>query len=187
MTDPSTHLFWITSRAAGATALVLSSLAVLAGLMQAGRPLKLKRAPELRALHEALSLATLIAVAIHGLSLLGDSYLHPSIIDIAVPFVGAYRPLWTGIGIAAGYGFAVLGLTYYARSRIGPSRWRSLHRLTAVFWIGGIVHTLGSGTDAGTWWFLGLTGIVVIPAAAMLVARHLPRSRPVRPAGALDG
>jgi methionine sulfoxide reductase heme-binding subunit len=176
MTDPSTHLFWITSRAAGVTALILSSFAVLAGLGLAGKPLKLKRGPELRALHEALSLAALIAVAIHGLSLLADSYLRPGIVGIAVPFAGAYRPLWTGIGIVSGYGLAVLGLTYYARSRIGPARWRSVHRLTALFWVGGIVHSLGSGTDSGTWWFLGVTGIVVVPAAAMLIARHLPRS-----------
>jgi methionine sulfoxide reductase heme-binding subunit len=176
MTDPSTHLFWITSRAAGVTALILSSLAILAGLGLAGKPLKLKRGAELRALHEALSLATLIAVAIHGLSLLADSYLRPGIVGIMIPFAGAYRPLWTGIGIVSGYGLAVLGLTYYARSRIGPARWRSVHRLTALFWLGGIVHSLGSGTDSGTWWFLGVTGIVVVPAAAMLIARHLPRS-----------
>jgi DMSO/TMAO reductase YedYZ heme-binding membrane subunit len=39
------------------------------------------------------------------------------------------------VGIVAGYGLAVLGLTYYMRERIGAARWRRLHRLTAVFWL----------------------------------------------------
>jgi hypothetical protein len=69
-----------------------------------------------------------------------------------------------------------------------------VRRLTALFWLGGIVHSLGSGTDSGTWWFLGLTGVVVVPAAAMLIARHLPRSGrytspedPARPLASRDG
>jgi sulfoxide reductase heme-binding subunit YedZ len=171
------HLFWITSRAAGVCALVLSSFAVVAGLLQSGLVPVRRRGPELRALHEALSLATLAALAVHGLSLLGDAYLHPGLTGIAIPLAGSYRPLWTGIGILSAYGLAALGLSYYARSRIGAERWRLLHRFTALFWAGGIVHSLGAGTDAGTWWFLLIVGVVAAPAAALLVFRFLPRGR----------
>lgn len=123
-----------------------------------------------------MSLAALALVAVHGVSLLGDAYLKPGITGIAIPFAGAYRPLWTGLGILAGYGLAALGLSYYARDRIGPARWKRLHRLTAAFWIAAIVHTMGAGTDSKQAWFLVLTGAFVIPAMALLVLRWLNRA-----------
>ena len=55
------HLFWITSRAAGTVALLLASVAVGLGLLH-GRASGCKgRGPDLRATHEALSLATIVA------------------------------------------------------------------------------------------------------------------------------
>ena len=178
----SEHLFWITSRAAGGAALILASAAVGAGLMvSAKRQGSNKR--DLRAIHEALSLTTLAMVALHGLALLGDSYLNPGLTGIAIPFVGSYRPLWTGIGIVSGYGLAALGLTYYARDRIGAARWRKMHRFVALFWVMGIVHTIGAGSDAGQLWFLMICGAVILPAAALLTLRLLDRwwSAPVGP------
>lgn len=166
------HLFWITSRAAGGAALLLASASVALGLMMSSRR-KTSNKRDLRALHEALSLTTLAMVALHGVALLGDSYLNPGLAGIAIPFVSAYRPLWTGLGIIAGYGLAVLGLTYYLRDRIGAARWRRLHRLTAVFWLLAIGHTIEAGSDAAQIWFLAVSGVVVIPAALLLALRWL--------------
>jgi sulfoxide reductase heme-binding subunit YedZ len=165
------HLFWITSRAAGIAALMLSSVSVCVGLLMGGRALK-GRGPDLRAAHEALSLATIGALFVHGLSLIGDAFLHPSLADVSIPFVSGYKTLWTSTGIVAFWAMALLGLSYYARSRIGVQRWRRLHRFTALAWILGLVHSLGEGTDAGQTWFLAMVGIVVIPAIALLVVRH---------------
>ncbi|MGN6588535.1 MAG: ferric reductase-like transmembrane domain-containing protein [Solirubrobacterales bacterium] len=172
------HLFWITSRAAGGAALLLASASVLLGLMMSST----RRNPnkrDLRTLHEALSLTALAMVGLHGVSLLGDAYLNPGITGILVPFVGKYRPLWTGIGILAGYGLAALGLSYYFRDRIGAARWRRVHRLTAVFWLLAIAHTIGAGSDAVEPWFLVVNGAIVIPAAFLLVLRWLIRSSPL--------
>lgn len=175
------HLFWITSRAAGTAALVLSSLAVAAGILIGARGGALRGfGGDTKALHEALSLATLVAVAVHGVALLGDHYLHPSILDIAVPFTGAYRPLWTGIGIVAGWGLAALGLSYYARASIGQSRWRSLHRFTALFWLFGIAHSLGAGTDASQIWFLLMLAAPAAPALVLLLGRLSRGTAPPR-------
>ena len=166
------HLFWITSRAAGGAALLLASAAVGFGLMLSARRAGANKR-DLRPVHEALSLSALAMVALHGISLLGDSYLNPGIAGIAVPFTGSYRPLWTGIGIVAGYGLAVLGLSYYLRDRIGAQRWRRLHRFTAIFWLAAIVHTIGAGSDVAEIWFLGLSGLLVVPAATLLTLRWL--------------
>ena len=168
------HIFWITSRAAGGSALLLASASVAVGLMMSSKRQGSNKR-DLRAIHEALSLTTLAMVALHGISLLGDSFLNPGLAGIAIPLAGSYRPIWTGIGIVAGYGLAVLGLTYYLRERIGAGRWRRLHRLTAVFWLLAIGHTIGAGSDAAEWWFLIASGALVIPAALLLILRWLGR------------
>ena len=176
MTGAGTHLFWITSRAAGVSALVLASVSVTAGLAIGARGGPLRgRSAQLRTMHEALSLATLAALSLHGLALLGDGWLHPSLGDVAIPFVSDYRPFWTGVGIIGGYGLAALSLSYYARARIGVARWRVLHRFIAAFWLLGVVHTLGAGTDAGQPWFLALSAIVVLPPLVLIGIRWRSR------------
>jgi len=174
------HLFWLASRAAGIVALILSSLGVCAGLLMSSR-LRRGHGTDLRVAHEALSLATLAAIAVHGLTLLGDGFLKPSLADISVPFVSGYETLWTTMGIVAFWTLALLGLSYYLRTRIGVDRWRRLHRLTALAWVLGIAHSLGEGTDAGETWFLVMTAIVVVPALALLVSRWLPARKPAAP------
>jgi methionine sulfoxide reductase heme-binding subunit len=166
------HVFWITSRAAGTAALVLSSLSVCLGLLMGGRLVK-RRGGDLRVAHEALSLATLGALLVHGLSLLGDGYLHAGLADVAVPFLSGYKTFWTAAGIIAFWTLLALGVSYYARSRIGQERWRRLHRFTALAWVLGVAHSLGEGSDAGQTWFLATTAIVVLPALTLLVVKHL--------------
>ena len=166
------HLYWITSRAAGTAALLLSSLSVCVGVLMGGR-LRRGRGPDLRVTHEALSLATLIALLVHGLTLLGDGFLHPSLGDVSIPFLSGYKTLWTSAGIIGFWAMLLLGLSYYARARIGVQRWRVLHRFTALGWILGLVHALGEGTDAGQTWFLAMTAIAVVPAIGLLLVRWL--------------
>jgi sulfoxide reductase heme-binding subunit YedZ len=169
----SQHLFWITSRSAGIVALLLSSASVSLGLLMGGRLLK-RRGADLRTMHEALSVATMAAIVLHAGALLGDSYLKPSLAAVTIPFVGSYAPLWTSLGIVCGWLTLALGLSYYARARIGVARWRRLHRWTALVWLLSIAHALGEGTDAGQVWFLASAAIVAVPAALLLVVRHVP-------------
>jgi methionine sulfoxide reductase heme-binding subunit len=176
-TATGSHLFWITSRAAGTAALLLSSTSVGVGVTMGGRLWK-GRGVDLRVAHEALSLATIAAIVVHGVSLLGDSFLHPSLADIAIPFASSYREPWTAIGIVAGWATILLGLSFYARGRIGQERWKKLHRFTALAWILGIAHALGQGTDAGQRWFLVGLGIVALPALGLLLMRHATRTAP---------
>ena len=129
------------------------------------------RGIDLRASHEAMSLATLAAMVVHALALLGDNYLHPSLADLTVPFVSAYKTLWTSIGIVAGWGLLLLGGSFYARRWIGVRRWRVMHRFTVLFWALGVVHSVGEGTDARSPWFLFLTAVAVVPPVGLFIAR----------------
>jgi sulfoxide reductase heme-binding subunit YedZ len=178
-TSASTHLFWITSRAAGITALLLASGSICLGLVMAGR-LRRGGGPDRRVLHEALSLATMAALLVHGFALLGDRYLHPGVLDISIPFVSSYKTTWMSIGIIGGWGLIFLGLGYYARNAIGPQRFKLLHRFTVLFWIGGLVHSIGEGTDAGQVWFVALVAIGVLPAAGLFTIRWVESVQPAR-------
>lgn len=169
------HLFWIVSRAAGILALVLSSASVTVGLSMGGRFVK-RRGLDLKSIHEALSLATIVALVIHAVSLLGDGFMSPNIADLTVPFVSGYQRWWTSLGILSGWALILLGLSYYARTKIGVARWRMLHRFTALAWLGGLAHSLGEGSDAGELWFLVSVAVVTIPALALLTARLSQRA-----------
>jgi len=170
------HLYWLASRAAGSAALLLASASVCVGLAGSMRLLK-RRIGDLRVTHEALSLATIAALLVHVLTLLGDGFLHLSPAELTVPFLSSYQTLWTTAGIVGFWMLLALGLSYYARARIGVQRWRMLHRFTALAWVLGLAHSLGEGTDAGQAWFLVMIAIVVLPALALLAARGLKASR----------
>jgi sulfoxide reductase heme-binding subunit YedZ len=181
MTVASSTFFWITSRAAGTTAMVLASVAVGLGLTMGGKLVR-GAAAERRAIHEILSLSVLMAIAVHGLALVGDSWLHPSLLDVTVPFAAPYKTLYTSLGIIAGWGLAILGLAFYARRRIGASRWKSIHRFTAVAWLLALVHTFTEGSDVGRPWFIALIALTAAPALVLLVVRHVRPAKRARAA-----
>jgi sulfoxide reductase heme-binding subunit YedZ len=169
-TNASTHLFWVLSRGAGTTALILSSASVGVGLVMSGKLLK-GSSPDRRVYHEILSLAVMVAIAAHGLALVGDSFLHPSVLDVTVPFVFSYKTLSTSLGIIAGWGMIVLGLSYYVRERIGNERWKLMHRFTLLVWLTGLVHTFTEGTDRGQLWFIALIVLTTAPTLMLLAYR----------------
>ncbi len=177
-TDPAQHFFWLASRAAGVVALVLVALSVILGLAMAGRISRRPGLPaRLKVYHEALALSGLLAITTHGLLLLGDSYLRPGLAGIAVPFVIAAKPLWTGLGIIGGWLAAILGLSFYLRRWIGTRTWRWMHRWTLLVYALAVAHTLGSGTDARSPWLLAIVGATAVPIVFLATHRFLPATR----------
>src|SRR5512133_1894018 len=148
---------WFTSRAAGIGALFGASLTVALGVLMAAR-VKLPGLGriELRALHEAVALATLALIAVHGIALLADPVLKAGVGGILVPFASPYEPFGTALGQIAAYGIAGLSLTYYARRALGPKRGQQAHRAIPVFWALGLLHGLIVGTDAWAWWMIAV-------------------------------
>jgi hypothetical protein len=69
-----------------------------------------------------------------------------------------------GIGILAGWLAALLGLSFYARRRIGAQRWRRAHRWTVLVWAMSAVHTLTAGTDASTPWMRAILVVTTLPS-----------------------
>jgi len=167
-----THGWWLASRASGLVALVLVTVSVLLGLTMSG---KLMRRPgfakKLLAVHEQTALAGLIAIAVHGIALLGDPWLHPGVAGVAVPFALGFKTFFTGLGVIAGYLAALLGLSYYVRRRIGARLWRKAHRFTVAVYVLGLLHALGAGSDTGSPLFLLWAVGSGVPIACLFVYR----------------
>ena len=178
--DPGKYPWWLASRSAGIVAFILITTAVLLGLFMASN---VSRRPGLKRnllkIHEQVALAALAAIGAHGVLLLGDTWLRPGVTGIALPFTMAYRPLWTGLGILAGYLALVLGPTFYLRRRIGARRWRQIHRATVVVFALAVAHSLGSGTDGASLWFRAMA-IASVAAVAVLLAIRYRRRAPRR-------
>ncbi len=176
--DPLVHGWWLASRAAGVVALALVTGSTLLGLAMATHPRGARRhAARLVTLHEQLALTGLVAIAVHGITLLGDPWLRPGLTGIALPGAMTYRPLFTSLGVVAGWLAVVLALSYYLRGRLGVRRWQAIHRFTLAAWALAVVHTLGAGTDAGSGWLrwplLGSAALVLV-----LLARRVARRDP---------
>jgi sulfoxide reductase heme-binding subunit YedZ len=176
--DPTPYLWWLVARASGIVALGLVTVAVLLGLTMSS---KLLARPglgrTLLRLHEHVALVGLAAITVHGLALIGDPWLRPGLSGLTIPFTMSYRPLFTGLGVLAGYLAALLGLSFYARRRIGVKLWRKLHRATVLVWVLGVVHTLGAGSDAATQWLRAFTLLPAIPIVYLMVLRTLQGRR----------
>lgn len=180
------HGWWLASRAAGIVAILLLSASLLLGLLLATKTAPARWRARLGTAHERLSLVALAALAAHGAFLLGDAWLHPGLAGVTVPFAMDYRPLFTGLGVVAGYLALALSLSYYARRHVGARRWRSAHRFIPVAWGLAAIHVLGAGSDAGSAWLQAPIVLTFVLGGGLLglrIARTRSRAA-ARPAAA---
>ena len=182
---PTQQVFWFASRSFGILAMLMLGVSVAIGLTMSGRVARRPGLPaRLKRFHESATLVTLGLIVAHAGLLLFDSYLRPGLAGITLPFTLAYRPLFTGIGIIAGWLAAILGLSFYARRRIGVKTWRFMHRFTIVVYLLTLLHVIGSGTDARSPWMIAMLTGLTAPIVFAFSYRMLPAAprREPRPA-----
>jgi methionine sulfoxide reductase heme-binding subunit len=176
--SPLDYGWWLASRASGIVAFALMSVSVVIGLLLASGLARRPGLPrKLVAIHKQTALQGLIAIAVHGATLLGDGWLKAGLAGITIPFTLAYKPFFTGLGILAGYLAAGLGLSFYARRHIGVKRWRKIHRLTVVAWALGTIHAIGAGSDASATWFRAILLASSVPILFLFTYRVMPVTR----------
>jgi predicted ferric reductase len=112
-------------------------------------------------LHRAAALTGVGLIGTHVVSLLLDPYAQLRLVDLLLPFLAAYRPLWLGLGTLALDLLAVVTVVSLLRHRLGPRAFRTVHWATYLLWPTALLHALGSGTDAGTAWFRALGAVCV--------------------------
>lgn len=158
---------WALGRGTGVTALVFMTISIALGIAtRSGRPLLSLPRFGVTDVHRSAALIGTILVVIHVLSLLADPYAQLRLIDYVVPFLGAYKPLWLGLGTLAFDLLIAVMVTALARHRLGVRTFRVVHWATYGLWPLALVHSLGNGTDSGRPWFLAVAAVCVLVVGA---------------------
>lgn len=168
---------WYLSRSTGFVLLALFTATVVLGLLTAGRVAG-PRWPRFvtEALHRNLSLIAVTVLVLHVGAVVVDRYVPVDLIDVFVPFLSPYVPLWLGLGTLALDLLLLVVVTSLLRVRIGRRTWRVVHWLAYAAWPMSVMHGIGIGTDRP--WVLGST-VVAVAAVATAGGYRLTGSRTV--------
>jgi sulfoxide reductase heme-binding subunit YedZ len=166
---------WYFGRGSGVVSLVLLTIVVALGIgARSGRtPFGLPRFA-VNLLHRNAALLAVVFLAGHIVSLFFDPYAQLRIFDLVLPFVGAYRPFWQGLGTLGFDLVLAIVVTSLLRHRIGARAWRVVHWLAYLSWPVALMHGLGNGSDNGTWWLWTIAMTCVAVVAASVVWRLSP-------------
>jgi len=147
-------VFWYISRGSAVIAYVLLWFSMVLGLLMTNRLTRPWPGPAIsNEFHEFISLLGLAFVLVHAFILIGDSYIHYSILQVLTPFTSFdYRPFWVGVGQIGFYLWLVLVISFYVRKKIGNRTWRMLHFASFVAFLGAMIHGISSGTDSTAGW-----------------------------------
>jgi methionine sulfoxide reductase heme-binding subunit len=175
----SSPVDWYAARAAGIAAYVVLTVVVAFGLALAGKA-RSSAWPRFAVedVHRFGGLLVGFFVGLHVLTIAIDSYLPFSPVQLLVPLTSTYRPLWTGLGIAAAELLVALALTNRYRRRIPHRLWRRAHYLNFAVWAGATLHGLGGGTDRHAPWLVLLYAASAASVVGLVLWRALrPRAR----------
>jgi methionine sulfoxide reductase heme-binding subunit len=165
-------LLWYTTRGAGAVTLILLSVVVVLGILSTlrvqspGWPRFLTTG-----LHRNLALMTLVFLGLHIVTAVVDPFTNLGWAAAVIPFSSYYRTFWLGLGAISFELLLAIVLTSLVRGFIGHGVWRAIHWLTYAAWPVGVVHGIGTGTDATSAWMLAITAGCVAAVGVAIVLR----------------
>jgi sulfoxide reductase heme-binding subunit YedZ len=163
---------WYAGRGFGVSALVLLSLVMVLGIVtRSGRPIPGLPRFAVSALHRTTSLTAVAFVVLHVVTLTLDPYAQLRLIDTVVPFLGAFKPLWQGLGTVAADLILLLVGSSLLRHRLGLRTWRVVHWVAYLCWPVAVLHAFGNGTDARSTWMLAVLGSCVTAVGGALLWR----------------
>ena len=148
-----TEALWALGRGTGVVALVMFTITLVLGIVaRSGRSVGGLGRFGVAEVHRTAALTGVGLVAVHLGSLFFDPYAQLKLVDMVLPFVGSYRPLWLGLGTVAVDLLLVVTGVSLLRNRVGPRVFKGVHWLTYLLWPVALLHGLGTGTDAGSLW-----------------------------------
>lgn len=160
---------WALGRGTGVAALLLMTVSVLLGILtRSGRTAFGLPRFAVTLVHRNASLLASVFLLVHIVSLFFDSYAQLTIVDFVFPFLGADNPFWLGLGTLSVDLLLAVVVTALLRNRIGPRAFKAVHWLTYAMWPIALAHSLGTGTDAGSVWFIALAVVCTASVVAAL-------------------
>ena len=173
----SNPAFWYATRASGIAAYVILSTVVSIGISMGGKAQSPKWPRfSVEGIHRFGGLLVGALVAIHIATIAVDSFLPFSVLNLLVPFTSSYRPIWTGLGIAAAELLLALAITNHYRKRLSYAFWRKAHYANFAVWTLASIHGVMSGTDRSAWWLAIIYGLSIASVVALATWRFGQRS-----------
>ena len=134
-------------------------------------------------LHRFVTLLALVFTALHTLMVAIDPFIRFTPVEVMVPFLSHYRPLWIALGIVGAYLLIAVYLSEWVRPHVGYAWWRRFHYMSFVAFVLALVHGLGTGSDSRTPWAIGVYAASVGLVGALISVRSFPptgeRSHPI--------
>jgi predicted ferric reductase len=145
----TTHTTWYITRAAGWVAYFLLWFSTVWGLAIPTKFFERFLSPTFAVdFHEYISLLSIGFVILHVSVLMIDQYLPFSLAQILIPFISPYHPVWVGLGVLGFYLTLLVTITFYLRKRIGQKKFKAIHTLSLVGYLGVVLHAFFAGSDS---------------------------------------
>ena len=170
MNDP--HIWWYVTRSSAILAWILMSLSVVWGILLSTRIFRKVDSPgHLQDLHRYLGSLGLLMIGVHMVSLMLDGWLHFTPGQVLIPGHSFYRTVPVALGIIAFYLIVVVYGSSLLRNRLPPRFWKALHYFNYVAVLLVAFHAGLTGTDAGRWWYLSVSVVIISLTAIAIVVR----------------
>jgi sulfoxide reductase heme-binding subunit YedZ len=170
---------WYAARAAGIAAYVLLTAVLALGLGLASRaPGKRWRRWPMFAVEDVHRYGGLLVgtfIAIHVVTIAIDAFMPFSLTQLVVPLAAGYRPIWTGLGIAAAELLLALAVTNHYRKRLPFRWWRAAHYANFAVWIAATLHGIGTGSDRNAPWMLAIYVVATSLVGSLVIWRIAAR------------
>ena len=182
----SVQIWWYVTRASGLTGYFLLWLSMIWGLAIPSKIVQpLLEGTFTYDFHEYLSLLGIGFVVLHVAVLMLDQYLPFSLLQILIPFIDTYRPLWVGLGVISFYILLIVTVTFYLRAQIGTRAFRAIHLFSLLGYLGTTLHGLFAGTNSALpitmLLYAGTFLIVLFLTLYWLIMRVFGKEEPVAP------
>lgn len=159
--------FWALGRASGLVLLVLMTGTLLLGILtRRGRPFVLPRFG-VALLHRNIGLLSVVFLVVHVVAMLSDPYAQLRLVDLVVPFLAAWSPVWVGLGTVALDLTVAVVVTALLRQRIGQRAFKAVHWAAYLLWPSALLHAIGAGSDTPAVLAVGGGCAVAVVAAAV--------------------
>jgi sulfoxide reductase heme-binding subunit YedZ len=177
-TQTASPLLWYVTRATAVAAYITLAVGAIVGML---RPIARASNERMSWLvdiaHTALTVLATVLTLGHLVSLVFDTFVPFTILNLLIPTSETYRPLGTALGVLGMYAMAAVLLTSWAKPRLSYGFWRVTHYLSFVAFILVTLHGLLAGSDSREPFMRAIYGACAGAVAFMGVMRILVRPR----------
>jgi len=154
----SNETVWYAIRASGVIAYLFLAASTIWGLLLTTKAAKawLPAAVALD-LHNYLSWVAIGLTALHAVLLLFSDFFTYRVVDLLIPFIGPFEPLWVGLGVIGLYLMVATSLSFSFIRQLGHKSFRQIHYLTYAAFLLALLHSVVAGTDT-----VAMTGVYLV-------------------------